>query len=60
MVFSSFSCCSLQFGPMIENARFMLDIRSDYKTERSEKIIIYLIAAEIIIALTDHTWFMWW
>jgi hypothetical protein len=45
---------------MIENARFMLDIRSDYKTERSEKIIIALIAAEIFIAITDHTWFMWW
>jgi hypothetical protein len=37
---------------MLENAKFVLEVRQDRKAELSEKIIIALIAAEVLV----HLW----
>jgi hypothetical protein len=44
----------LQLGPMLENAKFILDVRVDRKTATSEKTIIWLIAIEIALHLGTH------
>jgi hypothetical protein len=45
------ACVQLQLGPMLENAKFILEVREDKKTERAELIIIGLITAEIAVHL---------
>ncbi len=39
---------------MLENAKFILEVREDKKSERSELIIILLIFAEIVLHLAHH------
>jgi hypothetical protein len=36
---------------MLENAKFILEVRTDRKTERAEQVIIWLIGAEIAVHL---------
>lgn len=36
---------------MLENAKFILEVRTDRKTERAEQIIIWLIGIEIAVHL---------
>lgn len=45
---------ALQLGPMLENAKFILQVREDKKSEKSEHIIIALIAAEIFVNVFHH------
>lgn len=43
----------MQLGPMLENAKFILQVREDKKSERSELIIILLIAVEIFFSVIE-------
>ena len=45
---------SSQLVPIQDMAKFILEVRRDRTAAASEKIIILLIAAEIVIALVSH------
>lgn len=43
-----------QLGPMLENAKFLLDIRAEKKSAEAEWIIIALICLEVAVNLYGH------
>ena len=45
-----------QLGPLLANAKFVLEVREDKKSERSELIIILLIGVEIVLHVAG--WYM--
>lgn len=45
------SCHCLQLGPLIENAKFLLELRAEQKSSDAEKIIIVLIMLEVLLGL---------
>lgn len=46
----------MQLGPLLANAKFVLEVREDKKSERSELIIILLIGVEIVLHVAG--WYM--
>jgi uncharacterized Rmd1/YagE family protein len=44
----------LQLGPMLENAKFLLDIRAEKKSAEAEWIIIGLICLEVVVNCYGH------
>lgn len=53
-----FEAIDRKLGPMIENAKFLLDVRAEQKSSGAEWIIIGLIMLEVLINLVGHaaTW----
>jgi uncharacterized Rmd1/YagE family protein len=49
-----FDALNRKLGPMLENAKFVLEVREDKKSERSELIIIGLIGMEIVLHVAQH------
>jgi uncharacterized Rmd1/YagE family protein len=49
-----FDALNRKLGPMLENAKFVLEVREDKKSERSELIIIALIGTEILLHVAQH------
>jgi len=49
-----FDALNRKLGPMLENAKFVLEVREDKKSERSELIIIALIGIEIVLHVAQH------
>ncbi|KIZ04381.1 hypothetical protein MNEG_3575 [Monoraphidium neglectum] len=51
-----FEALKAKLGPMLANAKFVLEVREDKKSERSELIIILLIGVEIVLHVAG--WYM--
>ncbi|GBF93827.1 hypothetical protein Rsub_06826 [Raphidocelis subcapitata] len=51
-----FEALKAKLGPMLANAKFVLEVREDKKSERSELIIICLIGVEIVLHVAG--WYM--
>jgi uncharacterized Rmd1/YagE family protein len=49
-----FNAIDRKLGPMLENAKFLLDVRQEQKSSSAEWIIIFLIAMEIFINIAGH------
>jgi hypothetical protein len=49
-----FEAINRKLGPMIENAKFLLDIRAESKSSNAELTIIVLICLEVVINTLGH------
>ncbi|WIA41726.1 hypothetical protein OEZ86_009069 [Tetradesmus obliquus] len=49
-----FEAINRKLGPMIENAKFLLDIRAEKKSAEAEWIIIGLICLEVVVNCYGH------
>jgi uncharacterized Rmd1/YagE family protein len=49
-----FDAINRKLGPMLENAKFLLDVRAEQKSSGAEWIIIGLICLEVLISGSGH------
>lgn len=56
-----FDAINRKLGPMLENAKFLLEVRAEHKSSRAEWIIIGLIMLEVFISGAGHlAHFVWY
>lgn len=55
-----FDAINRKLGPMLENAKFLLEVRAEHKSSRAEWIIIGLIMLEVFISGAGHLVHFWY